>query len=238
MIAIKNIIIAVCLMLVPTMALAQASIDKIVDSLEDDKNVQDVMYSEQRDPSTRKVVKSSRIIQFSSDKIAAKLISAFKKEREKAISYKATNRPQNTVYELSFNDGKGFTAKYTLVQQGGSSWVLSVSVLHSRNRSRRSQKRDVKYKAEIDDCDDSFNNDSATLLTVVEHEDGGKKENCLWVKEDGAANSSVKIARETDNGCEIYEVTSYSSTGKSKKTVKRTVKHTSPSGKVSYHKYY
>lgn len=225
MIALKNIIVTVCLFLFPAVTFAQSSIDKVVESLEDDKNVQDVMYSEQRDPSTRKIVKSSRIIKFSSDKIAAKLISAFKKEREKAISYKATNRPSNSVYELSFNDGKGFTAKYTLVQQGSSRWMLSVSILHNRNRKHRS--RDVTYN---NDCENVFSNDDDTFMSLVVEDYAGD------LNDDNDCEK-IRIARETESGCETLIIHSKSKASNSRSSRKSQSNRSSSSKNVTVHRY-
>ncbi len=236
MIALRNILITVCLMMAPTIALAQSSIDKIVDSLEDDKNVQEVMYTEQRDPSSRKIVKSSRIIQFTNDKIAAKLISAFKKEREKAISYKANNNPSNTVYELSFNDGKGFIAKYTLVQQRGSSWVLSVSILHNRHKNR---KNNVNYYTDIDECDDSNNTDDGELLTFVVNSNGINYNDCIYLPDAQKTNDEsgkIVVARETDSGCETFVIQTNKNAKKG--SCKRAIEQTSPSGKKTLHFYY
>lgn len=134
---IRNLALILCLSLSSVAAFAQESIDRIVESLENDKNVQEVMYSEQRDPRTHKLVKSSRLIQFSNEKILNKLIAAFKKEREKAISYQVSNSPTTSVYSLRFDDGKGKTAKYDLYQESGNRWMLSVSIINGKSRLKR-----------------------------------------------------------------------------------------------------
>ncbi|MDE6859233.1 MAG: DUF5024 domain-containing protein [Duncaniella sp.] len=136
MTSIRNLLLTLCLSLISAAGYAQSSIDKIVESLENDKNVQEIMYSEQRAPGTRKLIKSSRLIQFSSEKILNKLISAFKKEREKATSYTVSNTNKGSVYSIRFNNGKGETAKYDLYQENNNRWMLSISIINSSARGK------------------------------------------------------------------------------------------------------
>ena len=113
------------LMLAPLCAIAQGSIDNVVNSLEKSKSVTNEVYSERRDPKTKNVIKSSRVFHFTDNKIASRLIEAIKKERNKATSFQMNNRSHNAVYTINFEGGKGLKAKYTLVQHGGSVWILS-----------------------------------------------------------------------------------------------------------------
>lgn len=136
MTSIRNLLLTLCLTLISAAGYAQSSIDKIVESLENEKNVQEIMYSEQRDPGTRKLIKSSRLIQFSNQKILNKLISAFKKEREKATSYTVSNTNKGSVYSIRFNNGKGETAKYDLYQEKDNRWMLSISIINSFARGK------------------------------------------------------------------------------------------------------
>ncbi len=136
MTSIRNLLLTLCLTLISAAGYAQSSIDKIVESLENEKNVQEIMYSEQRDPGTRKLIKSSRLIQFSNQKILNKLISAFKKEREKATSYTVSNTNKGSVYSIRFNNGKGETAKYDLYQEKDNRWMLSISIINSSARGK------------------------------------------------------------------------------------------------------
>ena len=79
---------------------AQSAIEKVVKQLESVKEA-DITYSERRDPSTKKIIKSSRIITFKSDYYAQRLEEAFEKERENAIS---STRGKN-YYLYKFTDG-------------------------------------------------------------------------------------------------------------------------------------
>ena len=66
-------------LLAPIASYAQGSLSNIVESIEDSNQVSNVMYREKRDPRTRKVVRSTRLIVFSDAKLAKRLISAIKK---------------------------------------------------------------------------------------------------------------------------------------------------------------
>lgn len=120
------------MMFVSAAGSAQSSINKVVEALEKNKNAQEIMYTEQRDPRTHKIIKSSRLIQFSNEKFLNKLVAAFKKDREKAVSYRSSVGPKNSIYSIKFDDGKGNTAKYDLYQENGSRWMLSISIISHR----------------------------------------------------------------------------------------------------------
>lgn len=132
MISLRNTLFTLCVIIASAVGNAQTSIDKIVESLEHDKNAQEIMYTEQRNPQTHKIIKSSRLIQFSSEKILAKLIIAFKKERSKAVSYRSSVTPNSSVYSILFNDNNGYSAKYDLYQETSTRWVLSISIYRAR----------------------------------------------------------------------------------------------------------
>lgn len=131
---IRNLLLILCVTFVSAAGFAQSSINKVVESLENDKNAQEIMYTEQRDPRTHKLIKSSRLIQLSNEKILKKLITAFKKDREKAVSYKSSVGQKNSIYSIKFDDGKGNTAKYDLYQEKDSRWMLSISIISYRGR--------------------------------------------------------------------------------------------------------
>lgn len=130
---IRNLFILIAL-LIPTLASAQNQLAKLVSSIEDSKEVNNVIYTEKRDPSTRKVIKSTRVIIFSDKKLAKRLIDTIKKEREKAVSYKATNEYNSTVYQIEFDDNKGNIARYSLIQDSPSTWTFSVQTFYNAPR--------------------------------------------------------------------------------------------------------
>ncbi len=130
---IRNLLLTLCVMLVSATGFAQSSINKVVESLENDKNAQEIMYTEQRDPRTHKIIKSSRLIQISNEKILNKLIAAFKKDREKAVSYTSSVNPNKSIYSIRFEERRGYTAKYDLFQENGNRWMLSISIINRQN---------------------------------------------------------------------------------------------------------
>lgn len=226
-----------CLTLVPALASAQSSINKIVDTLEDEKNVENVLYSEQRDLSTKKVVKSSRIIKFTSDKLAAKLITAFKKERENALSYQAVSKPSHTVYEISFNDGNGLTSKYTLVQQGGANWILSVSIINSaktrtRKTSHRTSTRNIRSSRsqntgyQIIETTTFSDPDTHLYLSMLNDLDTISVSDLIKSDTEDCENGDILVAKETDSGCETYIISNNASKAKADKVNKKSKRNT------------
>lgn len=88
----RTLFISLILILLSPLALrAQGSLANIVESIEENKQVSNVMYREKRDPVTRKVVRSTRLIVFSDAKLAKRLVSAIKKERPNAVNYQVSN---------------------------------------------------------------------------------------------------------------------------------------------------
>ena len=128
-------------LLAPIASYAQGSLSNIVESIEDSNQVSNVMYREKRDPRTRKVVRSTRLIVFSDAKLAKRLISAIKKERPNAVNYQASNERTSAVYCIDFNDNKGNFSRYSLIQEGGKRWTLSVETSYTDPKRNRNQQR-------------------------------------------------------------------------------------------------
>ena len=84
---IYRIILILLLAIVPSVCLAQTSLVKVLDSLEDSDKVRDVIYQEKRDPKTRKIYECKRIFTFTDQKLARRIIDAFKKERPNSVNY-------------------------------------------------------------------------------------------------------------------------------------------------------
>lgn len=233
MATIRNLILIICLSLTSATGFAQTSIDRIVESLENDKNVQEVMYSERRDPRTHKLLKSSRLIQFSNEKILNKLIAAFKKEREKAVSYQVSNSSNSSVYSLRFDDGNGQTAKYDLYQENGNRWMLSISIYNGNSRVRISHTTDATPVKAI-------TRDNNSLLII---ESGDGLDELMALDESDSLRpddpSVVRIACESDgdgtssNTVIVYSSSSTSSRSKSVSTSKSTSTSTSSSTSTS-----
>lgn len=137
----RALFISFILILLSPLALrAQGSLANIVESIEDNKQVSNVMYREKRDPVTRKVVRSTRLIVFSDAKLAKRLVSAIKKERPNAVNYQVSNENNSSVYCIEFNDTKDYS-RYSLIQEGKERWTLSVETVSSPAISRLKQKK-------------------------------------------------------------------------------------------------
>ena len=115
-------------------AMAQSSIDAAIATLQKSKSVTNEIFSEKRDPSTRAVIRSSRMFNFDDDKMAAKIRDAMKKTTSGA-----------EVYSISFEDSKHMAIKYVLIRQHRGGWVLSV------DKARRSSSSKDRSDSEITD---------------------------------------------------------------------------------------
>lgn len=101
-------------------ASAQARIDRVIERLEELDGVS-VTYTEKRNPKTKKIYKSSKVITFSDASMAKQLMEAMKQERENAIEISQVNKSINM---LKFGDNDTYT-RYTLMNDG-KSWTITV----------------------------------------------------------------------------------------------------------------
>lgn len=101
-------------------ASAQARIDRVIERLEELDGVS-VTYTEKRNPKTKKIYKSSKVITFSDASMAKQLMEAMKQERENAIEISQVNKSINM---LKFGDNNTYT-RYTLMKEG-KSWIITV----------------------------------------------------------------------------------------------------------------
>lgn len=79
---------------------AQQKINKVIREIERISGV-NIIYSEKRNPQTRKLELISESITFYHGDMAAKLIKAFEAERENAVTYKTIDK---SVYSITFAD--------------------------------------------------------------------------------------------------------------------------------------
>ena len=140
---IRTFIIAIPLSLSSAIpAMAQGSISKLVNSLENNKGC-DIVYRENRDPATRKVTYSKRLITFKDKKLAQRFEDAFRKERENSVEYQSNEDKSASVYKIRFDDNKGHCSQYTLVIEGSGhdKCTLSAEIHNTANISRKSSPR-------------------------------------------------------------------------------------------------
>lgn len=116
--------------LAPISAFAQKSIDDIIQNLLNDKKVQ-VIYSENRDPNTRRITSSSYLLTSSDKSHRDRLINAIKKEREKSSSF---SQMGNEMFSISFTEG-GTTTNYTLIVDDDE-WMLTTSTAKEKKGGR------------------------------------------------------------------------------------------------------
>lgn len=109
---------------------AQANINKVVAKIEKDSDTDYVAYNEQRDPSTHKVIRSTKVLVIN-DKMAKMLRDAIERDREKAVSIEMS---KNRYFALRFISGERVT-NYTLYQQRNGKWLLSVEDQYRRKRT-------------------------------------------------------------------------------------------------------
>lgn len=118
-------IITVILSFIP--AMAQGSLEKIIEPLKDGDNGSSVMYQEKRDPETRAIVESSLFVEFNDAKLANKIIDTMKKERANATDFSSYNDKNNKSYRISFRNKNGDKSEYNLYS-GRTKWSLTVKI--------------------------------------------------------------------------------------------------------------
>lgn len=143
----KRHILTILLAIVSVLgAAAQQSVESAIKSLENSKSVTNEVYSEKRNPSNKAIVRSDRMFEFTDNKIASKIIEAIRKERSKAAAFQMNTAAGQAVYTITFDNGKGPYAKYSLIQNG-SGWVLAI--VKSNGSSSKSRKHDDSSFLEI-----------------------------------------------------------------------------------------
>lgn len=101
---------------------AQKRVVNAVKSVEGHNTTQYCAYSERRDPATRKVQRSSKVLVVSA-KDAKTIRKAMDDERDKAVSVELVDGGR--VYSLTFYKNSMYSV-YTLVQQRNNTWLLTV----------------------------------------------------------------------------------------------------------------
>lgn len=122
-------------------AAAQAQIDNAISKIEKSNRVANAIYSENRDPDTHKLVKSSKMLVINGDDAAA-VIRAIEREREKSVSYEQVG---HGIYTVKFSTGK-MRSTYTLLRQRNGTWMLTVEQRPAGNASGGKKDRVVKTK--------------------------------------------------------------------------------------------
>lgn len=156
----KYIILFIIALMNTTVASAQKSIDKIIKDIPDNKRCE-VTYSEERNPKTKAVIRSKIVAIINSDDLARKLETAFRKERDNAVSVKLITKAH--YIKLTFCEPSSGTSEYTLQRQDNKKqWLL---IAQKQGASLISERKS-KHASNIDAYFD--NTFTATVLTFAE----------------------------------------------------------------------
>lgn len=156
----KYIILFIIALMNTTVASAQKSIDKIIKDIPDNKRCE-VTYSEERNPKTKAVIRSKIVAIINSDDLARKLETAFRKERDNAVSVKLITKAH--YIKLTFCEPSSGTSEYTLQRQDNKKqWLLIAQKQGASLISERKSKHTSNIDAYFD------NTFTATVLTFAE----------------------------------------------------------------------
>lgn len=138
----KATIIFSLILLSPAVAMGQAAIDREIAAAEKDPNVQ-VVFSEKRDPSTKKIIQESRVVIASSSEWEKRFRKAFNQERPNSVEASVTNQG---VYSLTFKSADR-EASYSFVP-ADPGCVVSVSAQSGGKGKKNSQASVTYYNAQ------------------------------------------------------------------------------------------
>lgn len=132
--SVKRLIYILLLLAVGTgSAYAQKRIDNAIKVAEGHNTTKYCAYSERRDPSTRKILRSSKVLVIS-PKDAKAVRKAMDQERSKAVACEVVDG--GNVYALTFFKDN-VRSVYTILLQSNNTWLLTVEIFAgSRNGSR------------------------------------------------------------------------------------------------------
>lgn len=124
---------------------AQEKIDKLIQELLENNSVE-VIFSEQRDPETREITRSSYNLESKDLSIADRIFEAFQAERPNSINYSQVGKEKEIVAIQFLKEGA--TCSYSLILDK-KSWMLSTNTQPKRttrkaNVSRARSNRTVK----------------------------------------------------------------------------------------------
>lgn len=161
------------LSLFPVTASAHRSLDKTIGNIEKQSGVEYVAYNERRNPQTKKVYKSSKVIIIPSSHsyLVTELMSSFKSDSKDAVSFTVTQG--GMIYTIEFQGGKE-QRRYTLVRNDGrGNALLTVEYVNSANApsrphgTGRADADDPEFDLELDTFDFDFDVSLILALTVI-----------------------------------------------------------------------
>lgn len=117
---------------------SQSKIDAVVAKYEN--KIQNITFSEKRNPKTKKVYKSTRFLVITDENIAKELNKAINEERENAIEFNSVSNNSIIINIVFLEDNAKL--EYSLIQHtsspNGNIWHLSIEKTISTNRPNQS----------------------------------------------------------------------------------------------------
>ncbi len=111
------------LLFVSCVSFSQTHLDQVVNQLRSSKHVTSIIYTENRDPKTKKLEEEKTLISFDEVNYNNLIIEAMKKDRTDAVEYKEVINFGSSVYKITFTKGSKEIV-YTLM----SPCTLSINV--------------------------------------------------------------------------------------------------------------
>lgn len=139
----KTIISTIILSLLSIFSLSsQSKIDAVVAKYEN--KIQNITFSEKRNPKTKKVYKSTRFLVINDENIANELNKAINEERENAIEFNSVYN-NGTIMNIVFKENET-KLEYSLIThktENGNIWHLSIEKTISANRPAHSYNLEI-----------------------------------------------------------------------------------------------
>lgn len=117
-------------------ALAQSSLDKIIEPLKDGDKGSSVVYREKRNPSSKAIIESALLVEFNDSKLGNKIIETMKKERQNATNFSSYDNRNTKNYKIEYRSKNGDTSEYSIFLERNK-WTLTVKTYRPSVKKRR-----------------------------------------------------------------------------------------------------
>ncbi|MDE5669284.1 MAG: hypothetical protein K2I24_07095 [Duncaniella sp.] len=117
-------------------ALAQSSLDKIIEPLKDGDKGSSVVYREKRNSSSKAIIESALLVEFNDSKLGNKIIETMKKERHNATNFSSYDNKNTKNYKIEYRSKNGDTSEYSIFLERNK-WTLTVKTYRPSVKKRR-----------------------------------------------------------------------------------------------------
>lgn len=117
-------------------AMAQSSLDKIIEPLKDGDKGSSVVYREKRNPSSKAIIESALLVEFNDSKLGNKIIETMKKERHNATNFSSYDNKNTKNYKIEYRSKNGDTSEYSIFLERNK-WTLTVKTYRPSVKKRR-----------------------------------------------------------------------------------------------------